>query len=67
MVDYRNLDAKTANRINILVSIFFAGLMLLSAYLIENHDLESTVRFLLIAIWMVPFLYLAKKSRNGKH
>lgn len=49
---------------NIIISIAFAAAMIGSALLIDNTDTERTVRFILIAIWLVPFFYLTKRQKS---
>ena len=44
----------------IVVSIFFAALILLNAALFDYDNVE-TVNFILIAIWFVPYSYLSGK------
>jgi len=58
------MDYKKARLANILISIFFALVMLVSSYFIEDKDLSENVMFMLIAIWLVPFFYLSKQSQG---
>jgi D-alanyl-lipoteichoic acid acyltransferase DltB (MBOAT superfamily) len=58
------MNYKKARVVNILISIFFALAMLISSYFIADKDLSETVIFILIAIWLVPFLYLSKKIQR---
>ncbi|AHK17634.1 hypothetical protein R615_10585 [Thalassolituus oleivorans R6-15] len=58
------MNYKKARMVNILISIFFALVMLISSYFIADKDLSETVIFILIAIWLVPFLYLSKKIQR---
>lgn len=58
------MDCKKAKQINITVSILFALAMLLSSFFITDKDLSQNVVFMLIAVWLVPFFYLSKKSRE---
>lgn len=58
------MDCKKAKQINITASILFALAMLLSSFFIADKDLSQNVVFILIAVWLVPFFYLSKKSRE---
>tara|TARA_R110002050_G_C8837823_1_gene505728 strand:+ start:101 stop:280 length:180 start_codon:yes stop_codon:yes gene_type:complete len=58
------MNYKKARMVNILISIFFALVMLISSYFIADKDLSETVIFILIAIWLIPFLYLSKKIQR---
>jgi len=58
------MDYKKARLANILISIFFALVMLVSSYFIADKDLSENVMFMLIAIWLVPFFYLSKQSQG---
>jgi len=55
---------KKARLANILISIFFALVMLVSSYFIADKDLSEKVIFMLIAVWLVPFFYLSKQSQR---
>ena len=48
----------------IVVSLVFAALMLLSAWAIPNHDTRTTVVYLLIAVWWVPYSLLIARSNR---
>lgn len=58
------MGCKKAKQISITVSILFALAMLLSSSFIADKDLSQNVVFMLIAVWLVPFFYLSKKSRE---
>jgi len=58
------MDYKKSRLANILISIFFALVMLVSSYFIADKDLSENVMFMLIAIWLVPFFYLSKQSQG---
>jgi len=58
------MNSDKAKLANILISIFFALAMLVSSYFIEDKDLSSTVVFILIAVWLVPFFYLQKLTKH---
>lgn len=62
------MDSKKATLANILISLFFAITMIISSYLIEDKQLSTTVVFMLIAAWLVPFFYVNKQmQRKSKH
>lgn len=54
------------NKLNIILSLITAALMLITAYFMKGHEYQSTVTMLLIAIWFVPFTILSKKSNEEK-
>lgn len=58
------MTSKKATYANIIISLIFAVVMIASAIIIDNADTERNVRFILIAIWLVPFLYLAKRQKS---
>ena len=43
----------------IVISLLFAGGILVSSALIDDPNTQTTVSNLLIAIWFVPFAYLS--------
>jgi len=46
------------------VSLVFAALMLISAWVIEEQSTRQTVVFLLIAVWSIPYsLFIARSGR----
>jgi hypothetical protein len=58
------MSSKKATCANYLISIIFAAAMIGSAILIDDTNTERTVRFILIAIWLVPFFYLTKRQKS---
>lgn len=58
------MDSKKAKLAMIFVSIFFALAMIISSYFIDDKDHATTVVFLLIAVWFVPFSYLSKQMKR---
>jgi hypothetical protein len=58
------MTPKKATYANIIISLVFAVAMIGSAIIIDNTDIERNVRFILIASWLVPFLYLAKRQKS---
>jgi len=63
----------TNNKIALLqigVALFFAAAILLSSYLLGGTQYEhnsDTVTFFIIAIWFIPFSFLAKEAnKNAK-
>ncbi|MCB0089947.1 MAG: hypothetical protein KDE54_18705 [Caldilineaceae bacterium] len=64
MTGNNSMTSKRAMYTNIIISIVFAAAMIGSAILIDNTDTARTVRFILIAVWLVPFFYLAKRQNS---
>ncbi|MEW6997392.1 hypothetical protein AADZ86_06795 [Colwelliaceae bacterium BS250] len=58
------MDCKKAKQLNIIISVLFALAMLISSYFIADKGLSQTVVFMLIALWLVPFLYLNKRMKQ---
>jgi hypothetical protein len=58
------MTSKRVMYTNIIISIVFAAAMIGSAILIDDTDTERTVRFILIAVWLVPFFYLTKRQKS---
>ncbi|MEM7031818.1 MAG: hypothetical protein AAF629_19850 [Chloroflexota bacterium] len=58
------MTSKKATYANIIIAIVFAAAMIGSAIIIDDTDTERNVRFILIAIWLVPFFYLTKRQRS---
>jgi len=58
------MDYKKARLANLVMSIFFALVMLVSSYFIADKALSEKVIFMLIAVWLVPFFYLSKQSQR---
>lgn len=58
------MTTKRATYANVLISIVFAAVMIGSAIMINDKDTSQTVVLILIAIWFVPFLYLAKAQKR---
>jgi hypothetical protein len=58
------MNYKKARLANILISIFFALVMLISSYAIADKDLSEKVIFMIVAVWLVPFVYLSKQSQR---
>lgn len=64
-----DMKPKKAALLIIVVSIVFAIAILLSTYLLENSqyaEFSQTAMYLLIAIWFVPFSYLAAAAGKGE-
>jgi len=55
---------KKARLANILISIFFSLVMLVSSYFIADKALSEKIIIMLIAVWLVPFFYLSKQSQR---
>ncbi len=58
------MDRKKAKLANILISLFFALVMIISSYFIADKELSEKVVFMLIAVWLVPFFYLNKQTKR---
>jgi len=58
------MDYKKARLANLVMSIFFALVMLVSSYFIADKALSEKVIFIIIAVWLVPFFYLSKQSQR---
>jgi len=59
------MDNKKAWLANILISVIFALVMLISSYFISDAALSKEVIFILIAVWLVPFFYLSKQRKRN--
>jgi len=58
------MDFKKARQINVIISIIFALVMLLTSYFIADKDLSQNIILILISIWLVPFFYFSNKSKS---
>lgn len=58
------MTPQKATYANYLISIVFAAAMIGSSLMIDDKDTSQIVLFSLIAIWLVPFLYLAKIQKR---
>ena len=58
------MTPKRATYANYLISIVFAAAMIGSSLIIDDKDTSQIVVSILIAIWLVPFLYLAKQQKR---
>lgn len=58
------MDFKKARQINVIISIIFALVMLLTSYFIADKDLSQNIILILISIWLVPFFYFSHKSKS---
>lgn len=58
------MTPKRATYVNYLISIVFAAAMIGSSLIIDDKDVSQAVVFILIAIWLVPFFYLAKAQKR---
>ncbi len=56
------MNCKEARQLNIMISIIFALVMLLSSYFIDDKDLSQNIGLILIILWLIPFFYFSKKS-----
>ena len=57
------MDFKKARKMNVIISIIFALIMLSTSYFIADKDLSQNIILILISIWLVPFFYLSSKSK----
>lgn len=58
------MDCKKAKQMNVITSIIFAFVMLLTSYFIADKDLSQDIVLILISIWLVPFFYFSNKSKS---
>ena len=58
------MDFKKARQINVIISIIFALVMLLTSYFIADKDLSQNIILILISIWLVPFFYFSHKNKS---
>ena len=56
-------STKGTTRNIVLVSVVFAAAMLIASVTIVDKSTSQTVILLLVALWLIPFLYLAR-ARN---
>jgi len=59
------VTSKRATYTNVIISIVFAAAMIGTAILIDDTDTEQAVRFILIAVWLIPFFYLTKRQKSS--
>ncbi|MFT5194759.1 MAG: hypothetical protein ACI9EW_002180 [Cellvibrionaceae bacterium] len=45
--------------LNIVVSLFFAGAILISSFFIKDPDMSSSIMYFWIAIWFIPYMFLS--------
>jgi hypothetical protein len=50
--------SKNKGLLNFTISLFFASLMIIASYILKDSGYSEEVVFILIAIWLVPFLWL---------
>jgi len=61
------MQSQNKTKLNILVSLTAAGLILLSSYLMGGTEYEKytdVVMFIFISLWFIPFSFI--NSRNDK-
>lgn len=46
------------------LALLCAGVMLVTAYSLADSEYSKTVEFLVIAVWWVPFSYLAGRQQR---
>lgn len=51
-------------KLNLLIALIFAVLMLVTAYFMRGNEYKQTVMMFFIALWFVPFGCLNKKSKS---
>lgn len=61
----KNMDPKKAATYQVVVSLAFAAAILISSYLLRGTEHATTVMFILIALWWIPFSIIV--SSSGKH
>jgi len=60
------MTRKQASMGLIAVSILFAIAIFISSNLLADTDQADTAMFILIALWFVPFAYLAVQASRSK-
>ena len=60
------MSSKKATLYLIIVSLIAAAAMMLSSALLDGADSAQTVMFLIIAVWFVPFSWLAQRAAKKK-
>jgi hypothetical protein len=63
------MNPKKIALLQIATAIFFAAAMIASSFLLKNMQFEQhskTVILLLIAVWFIPFTFLAQKRKKAK-
>lgn len=53
------MKPQKAALLNIVVSLVFAAAILISSFVLVDEKLATTVMFVLIALWWIPFSYLS--------
>lgn len=59
------MTPKRATYANYLISIVFAAAMIGTSLMVDDRELSQTVTFILISMWLVPFLYLTKVQKRN--
>ncbi len=54
------MNSKRTTSSLIGMSLFFAAAMLISAIIFADSGASQTVRFLVVALWLVPFFYIVR-------
>ena len=61
------MNATKIALLNILLSLAFAGVMIISGYFLEGTSWDrKEVTYLLMALWFLPFSYLSSKAGMAK-
>ena len=60
------MNSKKASLSLIIISLVAAAAIIVSSYLLEGSDSSQTVTFLIIAVWFIPFTWLAARAGNKK-
>jgi hypothetical protein len=51
-------------KLNLMVSLLTAVLMLATAYFMDNKENKDLVQFMLMTLWLIPFLHFNKKQKK---
>ena len=61
------MSSKRVSQLQIGIALIFAGIILLSSYLMKGSEYAEIIMFVIIAMWFIPFSYLANiKSKAQK-
>jgi len=60
------MNSKKASLYLIIVSLVAAAGIMFSSFLLDGADSSQTVMFLIIAVWFVPFTWLASRAADKK-
>ncbi len=52
------------SKLNIIISIIFAAIMIGAGLMIDNKEQAQVVLLILIALWFMPFTYLSRVKKQ---